>query len=57
MSFDETVAERLHPLFQGKYKVTEMFSGLAFMINGHMCCGIAAKDLVVRTGPGAFQTL
>ena len=57
MAFDENLAERLRLLFQGKYKVTEkkMFGGLAFMVNGHMCCGIVATDLVVRTGPDAFE--
>ena len=57
MSFDETLAERLRPLVRGKYEVTEkkMFGGLAFMVNGHMCCGIVATDLVVRTGPDAFE--
>ena len=57
MSFDETLAERLRPLFQGNYKVAEkkMFGGLAFMVNGHMCCGIVATNLVVRTGPVAFD--
>ena len=57
MSFDATLAERLRPLFQGNYKVTEkkMFGGLAFMVNGHMCCGIVATNLVVRTGPDAFD--
>lgn len=28
-----------------------MFGGLAFMVNGHMCCGIVGEDLVVRVGP------
>jgi TfoX/Sxy family transcriptional regulator of competence genes len=57
MPFDENLAERLRPLLQGKYTVTEkkMFGGLAFMVNGHMCCGIVGKDLVVRTGPDAFD--
>jgi hypothetical protein len=32
-----------------------MFGGLAFMVSGHMCCGIVGKDLVVRTGPQAFD--
>jgi hypothetical protein len=32
-----------------------MFGGLAFMVNGHMCCGIVGKNLVVRTGPEAFD--
>ena len=57
MALDENLAERLRLLFRGKYKVTEkkMFGGLAFMVNGHMCCGIVARDLVVRTGPDAFE--
>jgi len=32
-----------------------MFGGLAFMVNGHMCCGIVGNDLVVRTGPDRFS--
>ena len=31
-------------------KERRMFGGLAFMVNGHMCCGIVGKDLVVRVG-------
>ena len=57
MAIDENLAEQLRSVFQCKYKVTEkkMFGGLAFMINGHMCCGIVGKDLVVRTGPEGFD--
>ncbi len=57
MAFDENLAERLRPIFQSKHKVTEkkMFGGLAFMVNGHLCCGIVGQDLVVRTGPDAFD--
>src|SRR5215471_11619796 len=25
-----------------------MFGGLAFMVNGHMCCGVLKTDLVLR---------
>ena len=25
-----------------------MFGGLAFMINGHMCCGVVKTDLMLR---------
>jgi len=32
-----------------------MFGGLAFMVNGHMCCGIVGKDFVVRTGPDEYE--
>lgn len=28
-----------------------MFGGLAFMIRGHMCCGVIGEDLVLRLGP------
>lgn len=28
----------------------DQFGGLAFVINGHMCCGIVGNDLVVRVG-------
>ena len=57
MPYDETLVERLRPLFRGKYSVKEkrMFGGLAFMVNGHMCCGIVGKDLVVRTGRDGFS--
>jgi TfoX N-terminal domain len=33
-----------------------MFGGLAFMVNGHMCCGIVDKNFVVRTGPKQYET-
>lgn len=32
-----------------------MFGGLAFIVNGHMCCGVSRNDLVVRIGPGRFR--
>jgi len=32
-----------------------MFGGVAFMVNGHMCCGVVGDDLVVRTGPDAHD--
>ncbi len=32
-----------------------MFGGLAFMVNGHMCCGIVGKDLMVRTGRDQYE--
>ena len=36
-------------------KEERMFGGLAFMLNGHMCCGIVGDDLVVRTGLDRFE--
>jgi hypothetical protein len=32
-----------------------MFGGLAFMVNGHMCCGIVGEELVVRVGADAHE--
>lgn len=32
-----------------------MFGGLAFMVRGHMCCGIVGKDFVVRTGSDEYE--
>ena len=31
-----------------------MFGGLTFMVNGHMCCGVAAQGMMVRVGPDAY---
>ena len=57
MSFNEKLAQRLRKLVCGEYSVKEMrmFGGLAFMVNGHMCCGIVGENLVVRTGPQTFD--
>ena len=27
-----------------------MFGGIAFLVGGHMCCGLRGKDLVLRLG-------
>lgn len=34
-----------------------MFGGLAFMVNGHMCCGVLKRDLVLRVGPEEYEEL
>lgn len=57
MAFDEALAERVRALLRGPHMLKEkrMFGGLAFMVNGHMCCGIVGKDFVVRTGPDQYE--
>jgi hypothetical protein len=52
MPYDEALAARVRRAF-GRRRVTEkrMFGGLAFMVRGHMCCGIVGDDLMVRVGP------
>ena len=53
MAYDEEMAYRIRAALAGQEGVTErkMFGGLAFMVNGHMCCGLAKGDLMVRVGP------
>lgn len=32
-----------------------MFGGLAFLVRGHMCCGVVADRLMLRVGPDAYE--
>ncbi len=52
MSYDEKAAERVRKALSGRRGVSEkkMFGGIAFMLNGAMCCGILKDDLIVRVG-------
>lgn len=58
MSYDEELAERLRTVVAARSDVTEkrMFGGLAFLLNGHMFCGIIKEDLMVRVGPQKYET-
>lgn len=53
MAYDDALAARVSRLLEGRDDVAErkMFGGLAFMVGGHMCCGVIGEDLVVRLGP------
>ena len=33
----------------------KMFGGLAFMLDGNMCCGIVGDELMVRVGPDGYE--
>jgi TfoX/Sxy family transcriptional regulator of competence genes len=52
LAFDETQANRVRRLFFGREDVVEqkMMGSLVFMVQGHMCCGISEKGLMVRVG-------
>jgi TfoX/Sxy family transcriptional regulator of competence genes len=56
MSFDEGLAQRVRDILaeECSFKERRMFGGLAFMVNGHMCCGIVDENLVVRVGVEAY---
>ncbi len=53
MSYDEGLAERIREVLDSQEGVIEkkMFGGLAFMVRGHMCCGVSGDDLMLRVGP------
>lgn len=57
MAFDEHTAQRVRDILAEECVANEkrMFGGLAFMVNGHMCCGIVGQDLVVRIEPDEHQ--
>ncbi len=52
MAYDEKLADRVRDILEGDPGVSErkMFGGLAFMVDGHMACGIAGDDLMLRLG-------
>jgi TfoX/Sxy family transcriptional regulator of competence genes len=55
MAYDEDLADRVRALLPAAEPVTErrMFGGLAFMLGGHMFCGIVRDTLMARLGPDA----
>lgn len=57
MAYDEGLAERVRELLAVRMDVTEraMFGGLAFMVSGHMACGITGDDLMVRVGKEGYN--
>lgn len=60
MPYDASAADRVRRLLKGKKGFSErkMFGGLAFLLGGHMCCGVLRDDLVLRLGDaGAAKAL
>ena len=60
MAYDEQLAERVRGVLPDPAMVSEqkMFGGLAFMVGGHMFCGVMRDELMLRLGPeGAQQAL
>ena len=57
MAYDEGAAQRLREVFAPFSEVDEkkMFGGLAFMLSGHMCCGIVGEELMARVGAEQYQ--
>ena len=51
MAYDEQLAERVRAaLPPGLASERKMFGGIAFMVQGNMCCGVLGEDLIARLG-------
>ena len=57
MAYDLKLAERVGRLLKGRTRITQrqMFGGVCFLLNGHMCCGVESRRLMVRVGPGQYK--
>jgi 2-haloacid dehalogenase len=57
MTYNEYLADRVRAALPAAEAVTErqMFGGLAFMLGGHMFCGVVKDSLMVRLGPDAAE--
>jgi hypothetical protein len=53
VAFDEALAARVRDVLGDTDGLHEkrMFGGLAFLLNGNMCCGVHGNDLIVRLDP------
>ena len=57
MVFNAEIADRVLKVLEGREGLTErkMFGGIAFMLNGNMCCGVTNDDLMVRVGADGLE--
>ena len=57
MAFNAEIADRVLKVLEGREGLTErkMFGGIAFMLNGNMCCGVTNDDLMVRVGADGLE--
>ncbi len=55
MAYSSQVADRVRTVLKRTRGLREqkMFGGVAFMIDGHMCCGVLDDNLVLRLGDEA----
>ena len=53
MAYNEELAARVRKALGRRKDLKEqkMFGGIAFMLCGHMCCGVMDDDLMLRLGP------
>jgi TfoX/Sxy family transcriptional regulator of competence genes len=53
MAYDLGLADRIRSILErnGGCSEQKMFGGIAFMVNGRMCCGVMKTDLMLRLNP------
>ncbi len=61
MAYDETLAQRIRLVLQDRPAAAvavaerKMFGGLAFMLDGNMCCCVTNQGLMVRVGADGYE--
>jgi TfoX/Sxy family transcriptional regulator of competence genes len=57
MAYSEDLARRIRSTLEDQPGLREkkMFGGLAFLLNGNMCCGIVRDEMMARVGPEQYQ--
>jgi TfoX/Sxy family transcriptional regulator of competence genes len=57
MGYNERLAERIRAILADERAISErkMFGGIAFLVDGKMCCGVLGDELVVRVGPARHE--
>jgi TfoX/Sxy family transcriptional regulator of competence genes len=57
VAFDDVLAARIRDVLSGTEGLVEkrMFGGVAFLLNGNMCCGVHGDDVIVRVDPESAE--
>ena len=58
MAYSEALAARLRQALGRRKGLIEkkMFGGIAFLLNGNMCCGVHGDEMIVRLDPQATDS-
>ena len=57
MAYDEGLAQRVREVLEEDQPAVvekKMFGGIAFLVQGNMCCGVLNDVLIVRVGPDGY---
>ena len=57
MPYNAEITHRVQKALEGQESLIErrMFGGIAFMLQGNMCCGVTNDDLMVRVGADGLE--